>query len=64
MVSDIQEIPKVLVNVSEDMLYSPVCDIEEAVYKDANVPLSIQGVIQKVNCTASLESTIATSVHV
>ena len=48
MVSDIQEIPKVLVQVSEDMLYSPVCDIEEAVHKDANVPLSIQSVIQKV----------------
>ena len=48
MVSDIQEIPKVLVQVSEDMLYSPVCDIEKAVHKDGNVPLSIQGVIQKV----------------
>ena len=48
MVSYIQEVPKVLVKVSEDMLYSPVCDIEEAVHKDANVPLSIQGVIQKV----------------
>ena len=38
MVSDIKEFPKVLVEVSEDMIYSPVCDIEEAVHKDANVP--------------------------
>ena len=48
MVSDIQDIPKVLVKVFEDMLFSPVCDIEEAVHKDANVPLSIWGAIQKV----------------
>ena len=48
MVSDVQEVPKVLVKVSEDVLYSTVCDIEEAAHKDANVPLSIQGVIQKV----------------
>ena len=48
MVSNMQEIPKVLVKVSEDKLYSPVCDIEEVIHKNANVPLSIQGVIQKV----------------
>ena len=48
MVSDIPEIPKVLVKVSEGMLYSPLCDIEEAVHKDAKGPVSIQGVIQKV----------------
>ena len=48
MVSDIQGIPNILVKVSEDMPYSLVCDIQEAFHKDANVPVSIQGVIQKM----------------